>query len=38
VPFVVSFAAYFLALHAMEALFLRRLLMDDLRSPSGERA
>jgi hypothetical protein len=38
VPFVVSFAAYFIALHAMEALFLRRLLMDDLRSPSGERA
>ena len=38
VPFVVSFAAYFIALHAMEALFLRRLLMNDLRSPSGERA
>jgi hypothetical protein len=37
VPFVVSFAAYFIALHAMEALFLRRLLMNDLRSPSGER-
>ena len=27
VPFVVSFAAYFIALHAMEAMFLRRLLM-----------
>ncbi len=38
VPFVVSFAAYFIALHAMEAFFLRRLLMNDLRSPSGERA
>jgi hypothetical protein len=37
-PFVVSFAGYFIALYAMEALFLRRLLMDDLRSPSGERA
>ena len=38
VPFVVSFAAYFIALHAMEAMFLRRLLMNDLRSPSSERA
>ena len=38
VPFVVSFAAYFIALHAMEAAFLRRLLMNDLRSPSSERA
>jgi hypothetical protein len=38
VPFVVSFAAYFIALHAMEATFLRRLLMNDLRSPSSERA
>jgi len=38
VPFVVSFAAYFIALHALEALFLRRLLMNDLRSPSSERA
>lgn len=38
VPFVVSFASYFIALHAMEALFLRRLLMDDLRPPAGERA
>jgi hypothetical protein len=37
VPFVVSFASYFIALHAMEALFLRRLLMDDLRSPGRER-
>lgn len=33
VPFVVSFAGYFIALHAMEALFLQRLLRDDLRSP-----
>jgi len=38
IPFVVSFAGYFIALHAMEALFLRRLLMDDLRSPTSERA
>jgi hypothetical protein len=38
VPFVVSFAGYFIALYAMEALFLRRLLKDGLRSPSRERA
>jgi hypothetical protein len=38
VPFVVSFAAYFIVLHVMEAMFLRRLLMNDLRSPGGERA
>jgi hypothetical protein len=38
VPFVVSFAAYFIALYAMEAMFLRRLLMNDLCSPAGERA
>ena len=38
VPFAVSFAAYFIALHAMEAMFLRRLLMNDLRSPASERA
>jgi len=38
VPFIVSFAAYFIALHATEATFLRRLLMNDLRSPSSERA
>lgn len=37
VGFVVSFAAYFIALHAMEAWFLRRLLMNDLRSANGER-
>jgi hypothetical protein len=37
VPLVVSFTGYFIALHAMEALFLRRLLMDDLRSPGRER-
>ena len=37
VPFVVSFASYFIALHAMEAVFLRRLLSDDLRAPAGER-
>jgi hypothetical protein len=38
VPFIVSFAAYFIALHTMEAAFLRRLLMNDLRSPTSERA
>jgi len=38
VPFVVSLAAYFIGLHAMEALFLRRLVMDDLRSPGRERS
>jgi hypothetical protein len=38
VPFVVSFAGYFIALHAMEAMFLRRLLSNDLRSPTSERA
>ena len=38
VPFVASFAAYFIALYAMEAAFLRRLLMNDLRSPTSERA
>jgi hypothetical protein len=37
-PFVASFVASFIALHATEALFLRRLLMNDLRSPSGGRA
>ena len=37
VPFVVSFASYFIALHAMEAVFLRRLLADDLRASAGER-
>lgn len=36
-PFAVSFAGFFIALHAMEALFLRRLLVDDLRSPGRER-
>ena len=38
VPFVASFAAYFIALYAMEAMFLRRLLMNDLRSPTSEHA
>jgi hypothetical protein len=38
VPFMVSFAAYFIALHAMEAMFLRRLLMNDLRPSTSERA
>lgn len=37
-PFVVSFASAFIALHAMEALSLRRLAMDGPRSPSREHA
>ena len=37
-PFIVSFAAYFIALHTIEATFLRRLVMNDLRSPTSERA
>jgi hypothetical protein len=35
VPFVLSFAGSFIALYAMEALFLRRLLMEDARPPRG---
>lgn len=31
VPFVISFTAYFTALHLVEALALRRLFMDALR-------
>ena len=38
VPFVVSFAGTFIALHAMEAMFLQRLLKDGAPSPDGERA
>jgi hypothetical protein len=38
VPFVMSFAGAFVALHVMEALFLRRLLMDGAPPPGGERA
>ncbi len=34
VPFVVSFTSYFIALYAMEALFLKRLTMDAPRRPS----
>ncbi|MEO7192908.1 MAG: hypothetical protein ABI051_17825 [Vicinamibacterales bacterium] len=33
VPFIVSFAAYFIALYAMEAVFLRRLLMHGSTPP-----
>ena len=36
VPFVVSFAASFIALHAMEAGFLRRLFADMQRSTVSE--
>jgi hypothetical protein len=36
-PFVVSFAAAFIVLHAMEAFSLRRLVIDVMRSPSRER-
>jgi hypothetical protein len=37
-PFVVSFASAFIALHAMEAFSLQRLVMGAMRSPSRERA
>jgi hypothetical protein len=37
-PFVLSFAGTFVVLHAMEAMFLRRLLKDGARSPDGGRA
>ena len=33
VPFVASFTSYFIALYAMEALFLKRLLANDPRWP-----
>ena len=36
VPFVVSFAGYFIALHAMEAVFLRRLFVEIARSSPSE--
>ena len=36
-PFVVSFTSAFIALHAMEAFSLRRLVMGVMRSPSRER-
>ncbi len=36
VPFVVSFAGYFIALHAMEAVFLRRLFAEMRRSSPSE--
>jgi hypothetical protein len=38
VRFAASFTTSFIALHAMEAVFLRRLLMRDLRSPGGDGA
>jgi hypothetical protein len=34
-PFVLSFAGAFIALYAMEALFLRRLLLDAAPPPRG---
>jgi hypothetical protein len=37
-PFVVSFTGAFIALHAMEAFSLRRLVTGSLRSPGRERA
>ena len=37
VPFVMSFTSAFIALHAMEAFSLRRLVMGPMRSPSRER-
>jgi hypothetical protein len=36
-PFVVSFTSAFIALHAMEAFSLRRLVTDGLRSPRRDR-
>jgi len=36
VPFVVSFAGFFIALHAMEAVFLRRVFADMGRSTPSE--
>jgi hypothetical protein len=36
VPFVVSFAGAFIALHAMEAMFLRRLFAEMQRSSMNE--
>ena len=36
-PFVASFVSAFIALHAMEAVSLRRLVMGGLRSPRSER-
>lgn len=36
VPFVVSFAGAFIALHAMEAMFLRRLFAEMQRSSPSE--
>lgn len=35
-PFVVSFTSAFIVLHAMEALSLRRLVMDAMTSPRRE--
>lgn len=35
-PFVVSFTSAFIALHAMEAFSLRRLVMGVMRSPRSE--
>jgi len=37
IPFVISFTGYFVALYGIEALCLRRLLTEDLRSPRRER-
>ena len=36
VPFVVSFAGFFIALHAMEAVFLRRVFAEMQRSSPSE--
>ncbi len=35
IPFVVSFAGFFIALHVIEALFLRRLFVEGSRSEPG---
>ena len=38
VPFVVSFAGFFIALHAMEAVFLRRVFAEMGRSSPAARS
>jgi hypothetical protein len=38
VPFIVSFAGYFIVLHAMEAVFLRRLFAEMVSATPGRSA
>lgn len=37
VPFVIAFTAYFIALHMIEAVFLKRLLAAGMRAPDPQR-